>query len=314
MQIFSDITYKTYNFFLSIIKKFFLEINFKYNLSRPGSKPFFSPDTFRGYADYVFENLSKPLNNFNVNLNDVIYVDTNGNNLEYFFDYIHPNIQNKYILISHNSAKIIDEEIAKFQDSKIIHWFAENLTIPNNKKISILPIGLESRYKLKNGTLYEIKKISKKSEIQKERLILCSFATQTNKEVRQYVYDIAEVSNLCDINIYKNRKDYIESLSKYMFNLCPEGIGLDTHRFWETLIAKTIPIVKNNNLIDNLSKYDIPMLVLDSWDDLENLSEKWLIEFYLKNKDILIKSDYTYFEFWKDKIESKFVQNNVFNQ
>ena len=32
----------------------------------------------------------------------------------------------------------------------------------------------------------------------------------------------------------------------YSFELCPEGNGMDTHRFYEALFLNTIPIVKKN--------------------------------------------------------------------
>ena len=42
------------------------------------------------------------------------------------------------------------------------------------------------------------------------------------------------------------KKDYLDALTNYKYIFCPEGLGLDTHRFWETIYAGSIPVTKNN--------------------------------------------------------------------
>ena len=37
---------------------------------------------------------------------------------------------------------------------------------------------------------------------------------------------------------------YRRILLNYMFVICPEGNGIDTHRMWEALYLRTIPIIK----------------------------------------------------------------------
>jgi hypothetical protein len=47
---------------------------------------------------------------------------------------------------------------------------------------------------------------------------------------------------------------YLEQLAEHRFCLCVRGNGLDTHRFWESLYLKVIPIVINNH-ITQLNKF-----------------------------------------------------------
>ena len=54
--------------------------------------------------------------------------------------------------------------------------------------------------------------------------------------------------------------------------LCPEGNGMDTHRFWECVYLKVVPIVINSTFIQNIKEYNIPMVILNKWDDLFNLN------------------------------------------
>jgi len=51
-----------------------------------------------------------------------------------------------------------------------------------------------------------------------------------------------------------NYQDFVGKLSSSRFVICPPGNGTDTHRLWETLSARAIPIVINtpfNNLLKN---------------------------------------------------------------
>lgn len=54
--------------------------------------------------------------------------------------------------------------------------------------------------------------------------------------------------------------------SKYV--LCPRGVGVATHRFYETLYLDSIPIVKReNNVFDKLYNA-FPCLIVDSWEEV----------------------------------------------
>ncbi len=61
---------------------------------------------------------------------------------------------------------------------------------------------------------------------------------------------------------------YYEFIHSSHFIIAPSGLGVDTHRFFEALYLKTIPIVKKTNSpFDKL--YDIfPCLVIDNWNDI----------------------------------------------
>jgi len=286
-------------FFLFRINNLILFINKLFpSFYRPTSFPYVSGDTFRKMANFVLEE-RKSFKTSDVKTNDIIFVD--GDLIETFFEKFHNRISQKYILITHNSTKTIDQEFEKLIDNKIIHWFAENLTIRNNKKFSALPLGLENKKYLKNGETNSYKRVS----IKKDKLVLCSFATQTNKEERQGLYDIALENKNIDIDIFDNHKEYIENLSKYKFNLCPSGAGLDTHRFWESLMVMTIPIVKSNYLIENLVSHNFPILVVEDWSDLSHFDTNFYNTFYSEKEKKFKNASYKDFNYWKDMILSK---------
>ena len=61
----------------------------------------------------------------------------------------------------------------------------------------------------------------------------------------------------------------IRRLSEYEFCICPEGNGVDTHRLWEALYVKTIPIVIKSDFADILLENNVPIVVLDDWSQLD---------------------------------------------
>ena len=70
---------------------------------------------------------------------------------------------------------------------------------------------------------------------------------------------------------------YFANMSKHKFAISPEGNGLDTHRTYEALICKTIPIVQYNKEI--MEKYKrLPVLATEQ--DYKELTVKYLNKKY----------------------------------
>ncbi len=63
-------------------------------------------------------------------------------------------------------------------------------------------------------------------------------------------------------------KTYIKNLSKYQFQICPEGNGIDSFRTWESLYLKVIPIVDRSAMTEHFSKW-FPMVLVDDWKEFD---------------------------------------------
>lgn len=267
---------------------------------RLSSKPFISGDTFRKCCDHIFDETSK----FNVNkvkFNDYIFVKSDY--LSVFFKDFHPHIVNKYNLISHNSDESINREYIKFIDEKIINWYAQNIEENFSEKLKFIPIGLENRWHLKNGKIKNYKNILKRP-IEKKYLLHASFSTSTHIS-RKKVFDIIKSNNYLKFNQSNRNTDYLETLAKSYFNICPRGNGWDTHRIWESFIFKTIPIVENNKFTKILVENNIPLLVIDEWQKLNEISQTDLLDFYkniIENQDL---AKFSTFDFWEKIIKFK---------
>jgi len=277
------------------IKFFMLTLERFPKLFRPSSSPWISGDTFRNISNHIFDETTT-FNPRKVKNNDVVFVNTDV--IEVFTQTIQPKITNRYTLITHNSDLNINTT-SKVIDDNIIHWFAQNLNIPENKKVSFLPIGLENLRRLKNGR----KKWFKNEFNKKDFYILSSFNIYTNFAERNFINKIYENNHLVAIRNFESTKDYFSNLKRYKFILCPVGNGVDTHRIWESLILKTVPIMRINTFTNTLKKNNIPGIYLNEWDDLNEYNEISLDKIYNSYTEEEF-FNYVKLDYWINKINN----------
>ncbi|MDB3983797.1 hypothetical protein N9437_02925 [Acidimicrobiia bacterium] len=267
------------------------------NLYRPSSYPFASGDSFRKKADHIFDEV-KTLEPSSVKRNDIVFLKTELKDI--FFNHYHNRIKNNYILICHNSDASFDESDFEYIDSKIIHCFSQKLNMPMNDLISPLPSGLENRRFRANGKI-ENYQLLKNDEITKSNNILCSFNVHTNFSVRKHLKDLVQNNQTIDIKTFSDNFEYLKELSKYKYNLCPEGNNFESHRIWESLVFGTRPIVLSNNVNNNFVKLGVPLLVLESWDHLLKLDFNNSTNKALQQSNINYYQ-FTQFNYWWNKI------------
>ena len=277
---------KLYSYYKTYLGKYF----------RFSSYPYLTGDTLRKYSTHAYDE-SSSIDPNKVMHEDKIFVKSDY--LKNYFNEIHPLIKNKYILFSHNSDESIDSTYKQFFDEKIIHWFAQNLVEDFSENISLVPIGLENRWYLKNGRIRPFRKIQKNKQ-KKDIFVLSLFNIETNLE-RKSIKEITSNNSLIIQPKTKNKLDYLSYIQRSKFILCPEGNGPDTHRLWESLIFNSIPIMRKNNFSDLLIKYGIPIFLVDEWNELEKINEKILTSFYEKSLSNLEMNDYGYFSYWVNK-------------
>ena len=269
------------------------------NAFRPNSKPYISGDTFRKISNHIFDE-SKTLEPRKVKLNDIIFL--NSDLIEVFFNHFDNKISNRYILITHNSDRNIgNKEFSKISKN-VIHWFAQNLEIEENERISYIPIGLENLRRLKHGR----KKWFKKNNKVKSKLVLSSFNSLTNYKKREMAKTQVAKYETVEIKNFESTEEYFYNLNDYMFVICPEGNGLDTHRIWESLLLKVIPIVILNPFTQNLKNNSVPCVYLDDWKDLEYLLPVELEGLYAESLDNYT-NQHVMFDYWINVIKSKAV-------
>lgn len=175
---------------------------------------------------------------------------------------------NPFILVTHNSDENIGENknavIQILNNSLLIKWYSQNANMMH-KKLYPLPIGL-ANIQWSHGQVKDT--IIANAGNKKTGDIYFNFKKATNPRAREQCYNVLKdkIEFLEDVN----PKDNIERLSSYKYCICPEGNGMDTHRFWEALWVNTIPICITSIFSKQIKEYyNIPCILLDKWEDLD---------------------------------------------
>jgi hypothetical protein len=166
-----------------------------------------------------------------------------------------------YVLITHNGDEGINaNHLSILEDPNLIRWFGQNVEI-EHPKLESIPIGLANGEMERNEDIY-IKLIREQED--KTNLLYCNNTMWSHVGERAKCLEALNRNGL--VNSERVSIDvYLENIKKSYFAVSPDGNGVDTHKLWECLYLKTVPIVTrsiNSNFYSHL-----PILFIDSWDD-----------------------------------------------
>ena len=238
-------------------------LNPKKMLSPDGSNPIYlSGNRFRETCHVEWS-----YGKINVNKrNDNSFIFLNLDRVHDFFTNHKPTAP--YYLITNNSDLDVNESYEWIaNDPLLIKWYAQNLNFSHPKVLGC-PLGIVN-YKngidvSRCGNPFTFDRI-RRAENEKQTLIYSNFSIRTNPVARAKCLEVSK-SPPQEVVSYET---YLQDLSKSYFCLAPEGVGIDTHRLWESLYLKTIPIITKNQMVEGGMYQGLPMVILDSWDDFD---------------------------------------------
>lgn len=174
-------------------------------------------------------------------------------------------MKNPFKLVFHNTDKLFDKQhLILFEKLPLLERiYTQNMNVIH-PRVEPLPIGLaNSQWKHGNAKIHqEIYHMS----IKKTKNIYFNFSKGTNYQIRNKCYEEITGKGI-EWNKKLPYKEYLVELKKHKYAICPEGNGMDTHRFWECLYMKTIPICLKNVITQYYSN-QFPVVVLDTWKEL----------------------------------------------
>jgi hypothetical protein len=218
-----------------------------------------------------------------------------------FFKYMHPRIQNPYILVTHGDVDdgFKEEHVPYLKEKKLIAWFGIHPGTQPHPKFFPLPLGV-----IGLGTFYERRTemhqyfAKLRNETVKSRLLGMNFTERTHRE-RKIVKELFEDKPFCHkFDETLPTMDYLKEMASCKFILSPRGAGIDCYRTWEAILVGCIPIVRSSQL-NSLYK-DLPILVVDDW---QEVTEEFLEKKYKEMTAQPYSLDKLYFEYWYNRIE-----------
>jgi hypothetical protein len=175
--------------------------------------------------------------------------------IEYFFTKHEP--VSHYVLFSHNSDRPIDRSLLRFcRHRKLRMWFAVNAAM-DHPKLHALPIGIANP-RWRHGDGAALARVQTQ-QLEKTHLFDASYDISTFPIVREYCRQQTGV----EPTPRRDFEQYLHELASSYFCIAPRGNGIDTHRVWEALYLRTVPVVTRSVLSDQHA--DLPMIVLDDW-------------------------------------------------
>ena len=92
-------------------------------------------------------------------------------------------------------------------------------------------------------------------------------------------------------------------IAQHKFTISPEGNGIDTHRHYESLYFKSVPIIERNEKI--LFKYEnLPVLYTDDYSEIneEYLNKKW---------DEMLETEYDFNRLFVSSYNRDIINNKI---
>jgi hypothetical protein len=231
-------------------------------------------DIYIGYSDDFNFN---PLISSQIDKHLIINnINTHFNNPYFIFCYSHridelsTKIQffnNDFILFTHNSDfDVRNTPYVKhiLNCPKLKKWYSQNLCF-EHEKINLIPIGIANS-QWAHGNLPFFKNIILEDYF-KTKNVYFNFNINTNRNKRQPAYN--SLNNKLEWLRTIEPDENLLRLRDYKFCICPDGNGIDTHRLWEALYLKTVPIMLQSVFTKILNNYNVPIVILNSWDDFD---------------------------------------------
>jgi hypothetical protein len=181
--------------------------------------------------------------------------------VEYFFARHEP--RRDYVLLSHNSDRPVDDDLGRFlRRRRLRAWFAVNAAT-RHPKLHALPLGIANpRWSHGNGA--ELLRVQSET-VAKTKLFDASYDVSTFPPAREYCRDQTGIEPSARVDF----DEYLRAVASSYFCIAPRGNGIDTHRVWEALSLRTIPVVTRSVLTDQHP--DLPMIVLADWSEFASI-------------------------------------------
>ena len=207
---------------------------------------------------------------------------------------IKKNSVEEHILLAGNSDFNFNS-IGIFTQSIFRRFYLQNSFISNNKNIFTLPIGIENLSKGINGMPSNLN--NNTSWAEKNSSIMVGPFSPTHAERLNLLDQISHKNFMVNkYDAFVSSKKFAKLMKQHRYVLCPQGNGIDTHRFWEALYRGCVPIILKSEWSLSLDYLNIPMVQLEKWQDFEFEVKKFEESFSGFNPSEL---SFLWLDYWK---------------
>ena len=181
-----------------------------------------------------------------------------------------PDINSKLIISGHSDYGITSDLVNHYSPN--VWWTINKQT--SDRRVHSLPLGItnnthESPLHPIYGNLDSMIQVMHEPKHDKN-LVYMNFNISTYPQERKKLFDLFSnkewVTRGTIENTLEGRTKFLREIRNHTFVLCPRGIGVDTHRLWETLYMGSIPIVKRDIAMQDFE--DLPICFINDWSEI----------------------------------------------
>ena len=208
-------------------------------------------------------------------------------------------VRNRVILISSESDRPITREFLERCPPQVAHWFSTNVQT-KDERLSALPLGLANSY---CDITLKAPLIAAHSRpfAERSRWLYVNFRTSSNPAVREpamrHFRSLGEPAWVTVQEAGLDFEGFLEEMTSHRFVLCPPGNGTDTHRLWEALYSRTIPVALAHPAMDAFR--DLPILFVE---DFRQLTCDFLAREYERIRSSKWTWQKLFLPWWRDRI------------
>lgn len=146
----------------------------------------------------------------------------------------------------------------------------------NNEQIIPFPFGLQRQMTRDDNRLNIIRNVIKTTSKPKKLLYInCGIERNAERlplaKFGQYSWVTTRFDKDSKFFPYDRYSEFLSEIRDHKFVVCPKGHGFDTHRIWETLYMRRVPIMLDHPYFRVLLK-GFPILFVDNWEEITELS------------------------------------------
>lgn len=179
--------------------------------------------------------------------------------------------KNPFKLILHNSDQNFEYlYLDILKNTKCEKIYTQNMNVYHNKVYPI-PIGIANSF-WAHGNLQKFLNVVNSNTGEKINEIYANFTIKGGaREVNRNPCYESIIKTGIDFKDTLSFHEYLNEFKTYKYCICPNGNGIDTHRLWESLYLKVVPVCIRSPLVEFYSKL-FPIIIIDEWDELSNIN------------------------------------------
>jgi hypothetical protein len=184
----------------------------------------------------------------------------------------------KFIIFTNLEDTRIDDFIFDKIPNNVLSVNAVN-AISFGGKVNPIPYGIQRKLHTGDNRQEILLQFMFSGKENIEQLLYVNHSVHTNTEERSGINELFQNQSWVNVEIGSvNYHEYLSSLKKSKFMICPVGNAIDCHRNWEVLYMRRVPVMKKNVYLEYLFR-DYPVLFVNDYTEVTE-------EYLLSNEDL----------------------------